>query len=47
MEKSKYDFIMSAIKEIVQETGVNEGRALELIIADWRASNGFSESGEV
>jgi len=47
MEKSKYDFIMGAIKEITQETGVNEGRALELIIADWRTSNGFNESGEV
>ena len=43
MEKSKYDFIMGAIKEIVRDTGVNESRALELIIAEWRASNGFNE----
>jgi len=37
MEKSKYDFIMTAIKDISKELGVNEARALELIIADWRA----------
>ena len=37
MEKSKYDFIMTAIKDISKELGVNEARALELIIADWQA----------
>ena len=47
MEKSKYDFIMGAIKEIVRDTGVNEARALELLVADWRSSNGFNESGEI
>jgi hypothetical protein len=38
MEKSKYDFIMTAINEITQETGVNEGRALELICAEFKNS---------
>ena len=38
MEKSKYDFIMTAIKDISKELGVNEARALELICAEFKNS---------
>lgn len=41
MMGDQYEVIMSTIKHVMEETESNEARALELIIADYRASNGI------